>query len=124
MVCFQPLRVGFLWCMQLHMAPPYTGVQASDPYPAVCCPQLKLEEDMGRLREEMAKTQKLQTREQQNLAKWQMLGLRGAGAKAWPAPRARQGRASGTCGPWGWECHVWMRTQDPKKAWDSLQKRD
>ncbi|XP_039736255.1 E3 ubiquitin-protein ligase TRIM17 [Pteropus medius] len=33
--------------------------------------KLKLEEDMGHLREEMAKTQKLQTREQQALAEWQ-----------------------------------------------------
>uniref|UniRef100_A0A671EZT3 RING-type E3 ubiquitin transferase n=1 Tax=Rhinolophus ferrumequinum TaxID=59479 RepID=A0A671EZT3_RHIFE len=33
--------------------------------------KLKLEEDMGSLRAEMAKTQKLQTREQLTLAKWQ-----------------------------------------------------
>lgn len=71
-----PLRWS-LWWMQLQRVPPNMGVQgASDSYPAVCCPQLKLEEDMGHLREEMAKTQKLQTREQQALAEWQA----GAGA--------------------------------------------
>lgn len=80
--------------MQLQRAPPNTGVQgASDPYPAVCCPQLKLEEDMGHLREEMAKTQKLQTREQQALAEWQ------AGAGAAGSRWEDLVRPQGTTGP-------------------------
>lgn len=80
--------------MKLQRAPPNTGMQgASDPYPAVCCPQLKLEEDMGHLRDEMAKTQKLQTREQQALAEWQ------AGAGGARSRWEDLARSQGTAGP-------------------------
>lgn len=48
---------------------------------------------MGHLREEMAKTQKLQTREQQALAEWQ------AGAEAWRSGREGLARPQGTAGP-------------------------
>lgn len=37
----------------------------------LCVPQLKLEADMGHLREELMKTGKLQAREKQALAEWQ-----------------------------------------------------
>lgn len=69
------------------------GVQgASNSYPAVCCLQLKLEGDMGHLREEMAKTEKLQTREQQALAEWQ------AGAETSRNGREGLARPQGTAG--------------------------
>lgn len=69
------------------------GVQgASNSYPTVCCLQLKLEGDMGHLREEMAKTEKLQTREQQALAEWQ------AGAETLRNGREGLARPQGTAG--------------------------
>lgn len=48
-------------------------------------PQLKLEEDMEHLREEMTKTEELQAKEEHTLAEWQV----GAGATTHTA--ARQG---------------------------------
>lgn len=63
----------------------------SDFYPVVYCLQLKLEEDMRHLQEEMEKTQMLQAREQQALAEWQVLGLHRTGGKAQPGPRALLG---------------------------------
>lgn len=38
----------------------------------MCAPQLKLEEDMECLREEMARTETLQAQGQQALAEWQV----------------------------------------------------
>lgn len=74
-------------------APPAVGVQGvSNPYPAVCCLQLKLEGDMGQLREEMEKTQALQTREQQALAEWQ------AGAETLRNGREGPARPQGAAG--------------------------
>lgn len=46
---------------------------------------------MKHLQEEMEKTQTLQTREQQALAEWQVLGQHRAGRKAQPGPRALLG---------------------------------
>ena len=59
-------------------------------------PQLKLEEDMEHLREEMMKTEELQAKEEQTLAEWQV-GARatthgsqaGQGRPGWP-PQASQ----------------------------------
>ena len=75
------------------------GIRASDPtLCGPCVSQLKLQADMGHLREEMMKTGRLQARERQTLAEWQA-GARGRGAHT-GAQWVRTGHTRA----------VWMRT--------------
>lgn len=60
------------------------GEPLTPSYVVLCTPQLKLEEDMGYLREEMTKTEKLQAQEEQTLAEWQVGA--GAGGSCSPSP--------------------------------------
>ncbi|KAK2085886.1 E3 ubiquitin-protein ligase trim17 [Saguinus oedipus] len=69
-----------LWCDQSRRLYTLSSAQLDSgrevlrlltPNPAVCVLQLKLEEDMEYLREEITRMGKLQAREEQSLAKWQ-----------------------------------------------------
>lgn len=95
---FAPSGWSLGW-VQLQRAPSRCGACRGPTDPkshGLGAPQLKLEENTGYLREEMMKTGKLQAKEEQTLAEWQV----GAGdhaqqlsrvGKAQPGPKASTG---------------------------------